>query len=133
MGQTIGQRQNKYRSKLRRRILGTFNYRCCSCHTKDNLEFAHIEQSFLGNGRGLTVRLVMVYKYPWSFMLMCHKCHTAYDLMNNRSNKRSESKEEFKEKIKINIEKVRLEYSKEIRTDCKEYYQDMYNNGVIKI
>lgn len=82
MALTTGQRQNKYRSKLRRRVLGMFNYHCCSCYSKDNLEFAHIEQSYLGMGRGLTVRLVMVYKYPWSFMLMCHKCHTAYDFIN---------------------------------------------------
>jgi len=126
MRQTTGQRQNKYRSKLRRRILGMFNYRCCSCHTTENLEFAHIEQSFLGMGRGLTVRLVMVYKYPWSFMLMCHKCHTAYDTINNKATNLNQTKTEFAEKVKTNIEKVRLEYSKDIRGDIKIYYEKMF-------
>ena len=126
MALTTGQRQNKYRAKLRRRILGMFNYSCCSCHSKDNLEFAHREQSFLGMGRGLTTRLVLVYKYPWSFMLMCHTCHTAYDLKTNKPKQNSILKEEFKEKVKANIEKVRMEYSKDIRGDIKTYYENMF-------
>jgi len=125
MGQTTGQRQNKYRSKLRRRILGWFAFRCCSCHFTEKLEFAHRSQSFWGNGRGKTSRLVDVYNYPELYILLCHKCHTAYDLINTRSNKRSESKEEFIEEVKANIEKVRLEYSKDIRGDIKIYYKQM--------
>lgn len=80
---TTGQRQRKFRDKLRRRVKGMFNFRCCSCFSTGDLEFAHKEQCFLGMGRGATYRYRLIYKYPDSFLLLCHNCHAAYDAILN--------------------------------------------------
>jgi len=83
MAQTSTQRQRRYRHKLRIRTNGMFNFRCCSCHSTERLEFAHKEQSFLSSGRGFENRITLAYKYPDSFLLLCHNCHAVYDAILN--------------------------------------------------
>ena len=72
-------RTRKYRYKLKRRILGIFNYRCCSCFITDDLQFAHKDKSYLGNGRGSCSRRIEQYSNLDKFILLCKECHFNYD------------------------------------------------------
>lgn len=73
------ERQQKYRTRIRRRVRGYFNFRCCSCFSKEELEFAHKEPCMLGKGRGGTLRYRLIYNNLKDFLLLCHDCHINYD------------------------------------------------------
>lgn len=79
MALSTKERQQKYRNKLRRRVKGVFNFRCCCCFSTSDLEFAHKEQCFMGKGRGGTLRMRAIYNNPEQYLLLCHKCHKEYD------------------------------------------------------
>lgn len=76
---TTGEMQRKFRNKLRRRVKGIFNFRCCSCFSTLDLEFAHKHKCYWGAGRGSTLRYRMIYNNLNDYILLCHKCHINYD------------------------------------------------------
>lgn len=119
MALTNGERQIKFKSKLKRRVKGIFNFRCCSCFSNLDLEFAHKNPCLMGEGRGSTLRYRMIYNNLQDYILLCHECHLDYDSPKQYKTK---SDSPTKESSTIDIIKIKLEYSKDIRGDIKNYY-----------
>lgn len=51
-----------------------------SCRRRDNLEFAHVEQTKVtGRGRGANWRVLDVIRNPSAYALLCKGCHAEFD------------------------------------------------------
>lgn len=59
---------------------------CEYCRSIQDLEFAHIKPTKLkGMGRGKDRRAYDIKRNPDSYMLMCQKCHRAFDKGNMKT------------------------------------------------
>jgi hypothetical protein len=57
-----------------------FGDKCSFCGSKENLEYAHLEQTELvGRGRGRKERYYDIKKNPDSYVLLCVVCHKTLD------------------------------------------------------
>jgi hypothetical protein len=66
----------RLRARLRRQRRG----RCRACGERRDLQFAHRRPTGLnGMGRGSIDRVLDVRRHPRSYVLLCARCHHAYD------------------------------------------------------
>jgi hypothetical protein len=126
--------QREYQIREKIKLIQFFGSRCnnpfCQIYWNNSiipLEFAHINPTRShGMGRGSSKRILDIKRNITDYILLCHKCHDIYD---NRMIRVYKSEELLKrnllsqKKIISSIEKINPTYSKDIRSDIKEYYE----------
>jgi len=71
---------NQWYRKKRVEYIKKFGGRCEQCGRTENLEFAHLNHNDVhGIGRGSNQRIRDIMKHPDNYILLCFKCHKAYD------------------------------------------------------
>ena len=75
------ERVKQYKNSLRDALKFMFGNECCFCGATDELEMAHKKEDDMnGMGRGSYKRYIHIKNHPQRFLLLCHDCHTEFDL-----------------------------------------------------